>query len=732
MKPSPTVPVGPVLFLAAVLLSLICPAAAQERDLPGGIDPAVVADVSFPTQVLPILTKAGCNAGNCHGAATGQGGFKLSLLGYDPEADYDVITHQFGGRRVDFSSPGRSLLLQKATRAIRHKGGERIDVESQDYRTLVAWLAASAPFGPRDLKVTRIAVSPSDVLVARPGEQVKLRVTATLSDGRTGDVTAHALYTSNDDSIAEAEDQGVAKVAHRGMTTVMIRYGGQVAAVRIGAPFRDAEVDASNFPPQNFIDRAVWSELQRLRVPPSPLSDETEFLRRVYLDLTGRLPSEGDVRSFIAEHSTSASRAKVIAALLERPEFADLWTLRFCDLLMVDSKRLGEVPARAYHDWVREQIERNVPIDRLTRELLTAEGDATLFPPANFHRLAQDPRDMGEFVSGTFLGVQIACARCHAHPFAALTQDDFYGFAAFFARTRQDGPRVVISEAGEVRNPKTGKDASPKPLVGTLQASDIGGDRRAILSAWVTSPQNPYFAKAVVNRVWRHLLGRGIVEPVDDLRVTNPPSNPALLDALAADFVGGGYDLRRLVRTIAESRTYQLSSRATDDNRSDDRLFSHARLKPLPPQVLADAICDVTEVSDSYPGYPRGTRAIGLIDARAPSYALDVLGRCTRDTACESRSRGGGVSQALHLLNGTTINDKLRGRLTDRLMREGTPDLAIVEELYLRTLSRLPTEQEQQFCVKQLAAATGDADKRLRVEDLLWALLNSREFAYNH
>lgn len=689
--------------------------------------------LSFPTRVLPILTKAGCNTGACHGAAIGQGGFRLSLLGYDPDYDYDAITRQFAGRRVDLASPARSLLLRKATRDIRHKGGERIELGSNDYETLVSWLEAGAPFGPRDLTVSAIKVSPADVLVPRPGDEVRLRVNATLSDGSTADVTEHALFSSNDDAVARVADNGSVAVIRRGVTNVMIRYGGQVAAVRVGAPFGDSEVDAAAFPPQNFIDRAVWSELRRMRIPPSPVSDDAAFFRRVHLDLIGRLPAAADVRSFLSGPATPDGRAKVIADLLKRQEFTDFWTLHLCDLLLVDSKRLGEAPARAYRDWVRGQVSQNVPLDRVVHALLTAEGDVSLSPPANFHRTAADPRDMGEYVSGTFLGVQIACARCHAHPTAAWTQNDFYGFAAFFARTRQDGSRVLVSDRGEVQHPKTGKDV-PARLLGAASDSGFpaGAERRAALARWVTSPRNPYFAKAVVNRVWRHLVGRGVAEPVDDLRVTNPPSNPALLDALAADFVAGGYDLRRLVRVIAESRTYQLSSRPTDANRDDDRLFSRARLKPLPPQVLADAIADAAGVPDDYPGYPPGTRAVELVDARIPSYALDVLGRCTREAACGTRSSGGGVSQALHLMNGTTVNAKLRCGVIAALLRDHRPDAEIVEELYLRTLSRFPRGEEQEFWNQQLASATTGDDKRLLVEDLLWALLNSREFAYNH
>jgi hypothetical protein len=703
--------IGPVV--AAVQLACVC-AWASEPD--------------FPTRVLPILTKAGCNAGACHGAAIGQAGFKLSLLGYDPKTDYDTLTRELSGRRIDLASPADSLFLRKATRGVRHKGGQRIDVDSDDYRTLVAWIEAGAPYGPTELRVTRIDLSPADVLLAGPGGSARLKVTATLSDGRREDVTGHALYDSNDEGVVEADEGGTLTVVRRGPAAVMVRYGGRVAAVRVASPFREAEVPLAALTRQNFIDEKVLAELRRLRVPPARVSDDSEFLRRVYLDVVGRLPTAARSRAFVAD-GDPGKRLRLIEELVRGEDFTDLWTLRLADLLLIDSKRLGLDQARAYHAWLRRQVAQNVPLDRVVRELMTASGDPVRDAPANFHRLTQDPRDMGEYVGGAFLGIRIACARCHAHPFDAWTQDDYYGFAAYFARVTQEDGRVVMSGRGEVQLPKTQKDVAPKPLGGGAPVSP-DGDRLASLAQWITAPSNPYFARSVVNRVWKHLMGRGIVEPVDDLRATNPPSNPGLLDALAADFVASGYDLRHLVKTIVASTTYQLSSAATDDNRLDDRLFSHAYPRALCAQVLADAVARASGIGDEYEGYPAGTRAVQLVDARTPSEALDVLGRCTRDLNCETQSRGGGVSQALHLMNGSTINSKLHGGLVDRMIRDGLGDRQIVEELFLRTLCRAPNVQERAFCERALNDAR--AAKREAVEDLLWTLLNSREFAYNH
>jgi hypothetical protein len=703
---------GNGLVVAALQVACVCACASE----PG-----------FPTRALPILTKAGCNAGACHGAATGQAGFKLSLLGYDPKADYDALTRELSGRRIDLASPADSLILRKATRGIRHKGGQRIDVDSDDYRTLTAWIEAGAPYGPMELRVARLDVSPSDVLLARPGESVRLKVTATLSDGRREDVTGHALYDSNDEGVVEADEGGTLTAVRRGPAAVMVRYGGQVAAVRVASPFREAEVPATALTPHNFIDEKVLAELRRLRVPPARASDDSEFLRRVHLDVVGRLPTAARSRAFLAD-GDPGKRLRLIDELVRGDDFTDLWTLRLADLLLIDSKRLGPAPARAYHAWLRQQVARNTPLDRLVRELMTASGDPAKDAPANFHRLTQDPRDMGEYVGGAFLGIRIACARCHAHPFDAWTQDDYYGFAAYFARVAQEGGRVVMSDRGEVQHPRTQQDVAPRPLGGGAPVSPHG-DRLTSLAQWITSPSNPYFARCTVNRVWKHLMGRGIVEPVDDLRATNPPSNPGLLDALAADFVASGYDLRHLVKTIVASDAYQLSSAATDDNRLDDRLFSHAYPRALCAQVLADAVAQASGVMDEYAGYAAGTRAVQLIDARTPSEALDVLGRCTRDLSCEPQGRVGGVSQALHLMNGSTVNAKMRGGVVDQMIREGLGDRQIVQELFLRTLCRAPDTRERTFCERALHDA---AEKRDGVEDLLWTLLNSREFAYNH
>jgi hypothetical protein len=689
-----------------------------------------VERVDFLTRILPVLTKSGCNAGACHGAAVGQGGFRLSLLGYDPERDYEIITREFSGRRIDFAVPEESLLLRKPAREVRHRGGLKLERETEPYDRVAAWIRAGVPYQSGDLRVTGIDVTIREALDLKIGEEISLGVRAALSDGTSEDVTATALYDANDDGIAEVSATGKVLMRGRGVTTIMIRYLGQVASVRVGVPFQDAELVELDFPARNFIDEIVGAELRRLRLPPSELADGGQFLRRIHLDVAGRLPTPEEAREFLNGADSREWREEWIERLIDSEEFVDYWTLKLSDLLLISSRRLGAKPAQTYHGWVRAQLARNTPIDRMARELLVAEGDPSIHGAANFHRLTRDPRDMGEFVGRALLGVQLSCARCHAHPFDRWTQDDYFPFAAYFARTDYDGARVYVKDRGEVQHPKTNRDVMPEPLGGGPSRNRVDEDRRAALAEWITLEENPMLARSFANRVWKHLMGRGLVEPVDDLRETNPASIPALLEALADDFRTHEYDLRHLVRTIAASRAYQLSSSANDLNRTDEQFFSRAYLKPLAGPVLADAVARVLGTFPDYPGYPSGTRAVQLVDAETPSYTLDVFGRCRRESTCETESQfGGGLSQALHFLTGQPVNDGLRFGEWNRLLKQSPTDRALVEELYLRSLSRFPSDAELAFCAGVLKRSES---REAAARDLLWALLNSREFAYNH
>lgn len=683
----------------------------------------------FRTGILPILTKAGCNAGACHGAATGQGGFKLSLLGYDPEEDHARITRELGGRRLDLAQPAHSLFLRKPSEDIDHEGGLKLRDDSAGYATLREWIAAGAPYGPRDLQVTSVAVLPNDSLLPDVGQSLPLRVRATLSDGTEQDVTALALYSSNDAAVAEVSKAGQLTTRGRGLTSIMVRYGGQVAAARVAVPFTGVP---GEFASQNFIDDYIGAELRRLRLPSAALSSDAEFLRRVCLDLIGRLPTSDEARAFAHSPATPERRRNTIDHLLQSPEFIDLWTMRLADLLLLGRNATADA-TRVYHQWLRNHVAAGTPLDRVIRELLTSFGDTATRGEANFFVLETDPRDLAEHVSRMFLGTQIACARCHAHPSDRWTQDDYHHFAAYFARLQRDGNKLRVSNQGDVLHPKTGKVMEPKPLGAPATAGPrerSASDRREALAAWLAAPDNALFTHSLTNRVWKHLLGRGLVEPVDDLRPTNPPTHPALLRSLAADFASHQFDLRHLVRTIAGSRTYQLSSTAAPGAPREDRFYSHAYVRPLPAPVFLDAVSQATGVRTEFPAHPAGTRAVELVEVRIPFPALDILGRCSRQAPCDSPGQGGGgLARALHLLNGCTIQAKLRGGILDELLEKNMPDSAAIDELYLRTLTRLPSPGEK---TEWTALFTKTRDRREPLEDLLWTLLNSREFGFNH
>jgi hypothetical protein len=643
------------------------------------------------------------------------------LLGYDPEADFWSITREFSGRRVDLDFPADSLFLKKPTRQLEHDGGRRVARDSAEFRVLMDWLKAGAPFGDDTLRVARIEVHPGEKLL-RTNQAVQLKVNAILSDGTVQDVSRLALYSSNDDAVAEVHPLGQVKTTGRGVTSVMVRYSGQVAAARIVVPYSDVKSD--HFSANNFIDEHVNRELRRMGIQASPLATDSEFLRRVYLDLTGRLPTPETAKT-VSDRGDLA-RTNVIDELLASEAFVDYWTMKLSDLLLLSGKRGSEDATIVYHNWLRDQIAARKSWKEIASAILTASGDMNQVGPANFFALANDPRDLAEHTGSMFLGLQIGCARCHAHPSDRWTQDDYYGFSAIFAGVTRDGGRVASKSRGELPHPRTRKPVEPV-LLGAPQRA-FTDDPRVTFTEWATSPGNPYFATAFVNRVWKELLGRGLFEPVDDLRPTNPATYPALLSDLAEKFAENNFDIRWLIRTIASSRTYQLSARPNSTN--DDRFFSHAYLKPLSAAVLVDALAQATGVADEFEGYPIHTRAVQLIGTQTPSYALDVLGRCRRERSCESTtSAGGGLAQALHLINGPTINAKIRTGILDDLWRKKTPANEIVAQLYLRALARPPSAQELDYWVNRVGNAD---DSRDSLEDFFWALLNSREFAYNH
>ncbi|MFO0868255.1 MAG: DUF1553 domain-containing protein [Pirellulales bacterium] len=696
--------------------------------------------VSFEQDVIPTLTKARCNSGGCHGKAEGQAGFKLSLFGFDPQADYDAILHAGRGRRVMLASPARSLLLLKATAQLPHGGGLKIEPGSASYRRLLRWLEAGAPRSiDQERPVVAIEVDPAEVTLVAGGTQ-QLRVTAIDSEGTRHCVTAETDFASNAPYVAEVDARGwVQATESPGDAAILVRYQGHVAVTRVvlprpATPFvRPAEV--------NFIDRLVWDRLQKLGIQPSPLADDATFLRRVYLDVIGTLPTADEARRFL-DNPAPDKRARLVDELLQRPEYATYWAMKWSNLLRADKIKITPQATVGLTRWLRRQFAANRPYDALVRDILTAQGPVQSESPVAFFKAVDQPELAGRSVSQLFLGVRIECAQCHHHPSERWGQDDYAGLVGFFTglstKKLPDGGEAILARPGtDARHPRTGQTVAARVLGGS--AADFSGvrDRRQVLASWMVDPQNPYFARALANRLWAHYLGRGLVEPIDDLRATNPATNEPLLDALEARLRNTGYDLHAFTRTILESNVYQLSSAVTDSNRDDRQHFSHAHPKALPAEVLLDSICQVTGVPEKFNGWPEGVRAIEVWDNRMPSYFFRIFGRPVRATVCEcERSNEPSISQALHLLNSPEINAKIAHRegWVRRLAESSRSPDELTEELYLATLARRPTAAERQV----LAAAFADpsrvtpAGRRQAAEDVLWTLINSKEFLYGH
>jgi hypothetical protein len=717
--------------------------------------PAASAPPSFLNDVMPIFTRLGCNQGACHGKGSGQNGFRLSLRGYAPELDYFWITREFVGRRFDSAVPENSLLLQKPLGRAPHEGGKVLQEGSREHQVLLRWLQAGAP-GPvkTDPAVTRLELSPGSRTM-QVGQEQRLQVRAEYSDGQTRDVTWLAKFDANDAGIVTISLTGTAKVLRHGETAVRASFQGQVAVAIFTAPY-DQPVPAERLAQRNnFVDEHVFAKLATLRIEPSDLSGDEEFIRRVFLDTIGTLPTAAEVRAFLGDKQAD-KRATLIDALLARPEFVDYWALQLADLFQNRRERdhdvRGTKGVRAFHAWLREQVAANRAWDDLARAVLTATGPANENPAVGYyivtvgeHREAEKSEVVSS-VAQAFLGTRIGCAQCHNHPLEKYTQDDYYHFAGFFSRIKmerknpQQGPtilRVGTANPQQEKNPvgvvqpRTGQFLKAQPLDRTPAALEPGQDPRAKLAEWMTDPNNEYFSGAMVNRVWRHFLSVGLVEPVDDLRASNPPTNPELWRALNKEFVARKYDLKHLIRLIVNSRTYQLTSATRPDNATDTRFHSHYYARRLPAEVFNDALSQSTDVPEAYPGYPLGVRAIQLPDPGLRSYFLTMFGRSERVTACACE-RSGEVTmpQLLHLQNGESVVRKIGagdGRLAG-LLKSGASDDQVIEELFLTTLSRKPNAEAIAVVKKSLTQEKRDEVFR----DLFWALLNSKEFAFNH
>lgn len=692
--------------------------------------------INFENEIIPILSKAGCNSAGCHGKASGQNGFKLSVFGFDARSDYDALLKEGRGRRVFPAVPDKSLILRKPTGRTPHGGGVRFGADSPAYRTLRQWIAMGAPLGSSDdPKVVSLEVWPAEREM-HPHDEQQLLVTATYSDHTRRDVTALADYTSNVEPIAIVDETGLVQATEvPGEAAIMVRYMGEVAVSRIIRP-REGLIEFPTPPADNFIDELVWSKLRQLAIVPSGLCTDAEFLRRATIDVIGTLPSVDEARAFAADPDPQ-KRTKKIDQLLERPELADYWALRWGDVLRVDSAAISPKGAYVFHHWLRGAVQANMPYHAMVRAILIAQGDSTLVGPANLYRAVKGPEELAITVSQVFLGVRLECAQCHHHPYERWGQDDFYGLAAYFARLqRKTGPRgqeiILTSANGDMKHPRTKAIISPHPLGRPPSNSSPSPDLRTELADWLTAPDNPFLARMVANRIFAHFLGRGLVEPVDDMRTTNPASNEPLLDALARCTVEQHFNLRELMRVILNSRVYQLTSHTNETNALDSQNFSHAAVKSIPAEVLMDAISQATEVPEKFDGMPLGTRAIQLWDNRLPSYFLELFGKPVRASVCEcERSAEPSMTQALHLLNSPGIERKVsspQGRVR-RLLNAGKADSELIDELYLATLSREPTSQEKNELTTILAVGS---DRRRAAEDILWALLNSPEFVFNH
>lgn len=694
---------------------------------------------SFRIDVQSVLSKAGCNSGACHGAAAGKNGFKLSLRGYDTEGDYLFITRQARGRRIVPSDPGRSLLLMKPTGAVPHKGGKRFDVDSDAYRTIAAWIArgAAAPKGD-DPHLDRLIILPKKLRL-EPGMRQEITVLAHYTDGRSADVTRWCRFSSTNESVAAVSEDGQITVMGHGEGAVSAWYMSQNVVATVSVPYPHdplADVFAS-VKRQNFIDEIVLRKLQGLNIPPSPPAGDGEFLRRAFLDTLGVLPTVEETKAFLADESPH-KRDKLIDSLLRRPEFVDYWAYKWSDLLLVNSGKLSPPAMWAYYHWIRDRVAANTPWDEIARQVVTATGSTLENGAANFFILHKDPRNLAENTSMAFLGMSIECARCHNHPLEKWTNDQYYGFANLFSRVRQkdaagDGNVLVYTaERGDLTQPRTGRPQPPRPLDAKPTSMGADDDRRVVLADWLTSPNNPYFGRAIANRIWANYLGVGLVENVDDLRLTNPASNEELLSALADFLRENGFDLKELMRAILTSSTYQRSSKPLEENKPDKRYYSRYYPRRLMAEVMLDSISQVTDVPTEFPGYPKGWRALELPDTNVASYFLESFGRPQRNITCEcERTAQPSVSQVLHLSNGDVINQKLAAEesVISQHLGKGLSEAEIIDHLFLAALCRHPTSSEK----KELCSILEQADDNRRsIEDLYWGVLSTREFLFNH
>ena len=707
--------------------------------------------INFANQVEPVLTKLGCNSGGCHGKIAGQNGFRLSLLGFEPEFDYMTLVKEGRGRRLFPAAPDQSLFLMKAAGVVPHGGGTVTKVGSEEYKLLRRWIASGMPFGSADdPTITRVSVFPDARVVGRDGRQ-QLAVTAHYSDGSTEDVTRRAVYASNDTDVATVDEVGLVSTLDRtGQAAVMIRFSGAVTVFRSVVP-RPGDAVAFQFDPKTVVDTHTAAKWRDLNIAPSQPCTDEQFVRRAHLDITGTLPTPNEIVAFAAD-TDPAKRDKLVDRLVDSPAYSYFFANKWADVLRVKRGNQQEraFGTFAFHGWIRSAIAADVPYDEFARSIVTAIGDESKSPPTVWYKEVVTPENFVDDVSQVFLGQRLACANCHHHPYEKWSQDDYWGLAAFFGRVgrktnivpgqagnRRNQQVVIYTKAsGGVTNKRTNKTAEITPLDGQPMDVSADDDPRHLFADWMTDPKNPFFARAVANRYWAHFFGRGIVDPLDDMRVTNPPSNPELLDALAADLVANEYSLKSMVKTICKSRTYGLSSDPNAMNETDTQSFARYYPKRLQAEVVFDAVCQVTGTPTTFRGLPQDefapSKAIQLPDESFASYFLDVFGRPQRISACEcERVNEASLAMTLHMLNSDEIQGKIAsasGRAT-QLAKDSRPDAEKVTELFLLTVGKAPTTEQMALAQEQLDK--NPKDTKLAYENIMWALLNTKAFLFN-
>ena len=693
--------------------------------------------ISFKLDVMPIFLRNGCNQGGCHGAARGKDGFRLSLFGFDPDGDHYRLTRELNGRRINLAIPEESLLVEKSTGKVPHTGGQKFAVGEQYYNDLVRWVDAGGPQDPAGI-ATPVSVDlfPKTALLDGKGSTQQLIVRARYSDGSERDVTSLALFLSSNDSSGKVSPSGLVTAGDRGEAFVMARF----STFTVGVPFivlpKDLKFSFPATPEKNYIDTLVNAKLKNLRIAPSATCSDEVFLRRIFIDLTGMLPSVEEYKTFIANKSAD-KREQLVKELMERKEFSELWVLKWAELLQIrSSNQVSYKATLLYYNWLQDRIARNVPLNQWVQELLGANGGTFNNPVTNYYQNETDILKVTENVAQVFMGMRIQCAQCHNHPFDRWTMDDYYGFAAFFTqigRKGTDDPRELVvfnSGSGEINHPLGGRRMAPKYLGGEVP-DVVGKDRRGLMAEWLASPKNPYFATNLSNMVWTHFFGVGIINEVDDVRVSNPPSNSELLQELGKKFTEYNYDFKRLVKDIVLSNSYQLSTQANASNESDTKNFSHSSIRRIKAETFLDCISQVTETKNKFPGLPLGARAVQIADGQVSNYFLTTFGRATRESVCSCEVKlDPTLSQSLHLLNGDATTQRItQGNLIGKLLTDKKTPEEILNEIYVRCLSRMPSADEK---TKVLALVNAEKDKKQVLEDAFWAVLNTREYMFNH